>query len=213
MPLIRGFHDLVALEICLEGLPPAFVSYIDVPIFDLAWLHEYEYGSEEFLLARSSFTAQFAGDDAESRANNFSRTVEKHWLRYKQASDWYFSLYEFARFLRLPGGWDRTMSRSRLLQRIGVDFGFDKNDGRAVFELSDFAKAFTGIQPERIKLCDNCGRVFWVRRTNAKLNGCSERCAKVLRTRRWRKALTPEKKLKYEHNRFKKYEIEQKENK
>jgi len=50
--------------------------------------------------------------------------------------------------------------------------------------LGEIASALASAEADRIRECDICGRIFWAGRSDQKC--CTPKCAKVLRTRRWR---------------------------
>jgi hypothetical protein len=62
-------------------------------------------------------------------------------------------------------------------------------------------QALEGVEARRIRECAICGRIFWAGRIDQSC--CPKRCAKVLRTRRWRDRY-PEK---YKPQRIKKAEV------
>ena len=51
-------------------------------------------------------------------------------------------------------------------------------------DLGEIASALASAEADRIRECDICGRIFWAGRSDQKC--CTPKCAKVLRTRRWR---------------------------
>jgi hypothetical protein len=103
-----------------------------------------------------------------------------------------------------PGGsrWSKYEAERDVERHIGGQLRSD--GGRKYFELDSFAQAFSGTPDGRIKFCDQCGRVYWVRRTDAQVHGCTVACSKILRTRKWREKVTEVQKLKYKRNRIKK---------
>ena len=45
-------------------------------------------------------------------------------------------------------------------------------------------QAIEGVEVSRIRECDVCHQIFWAKRTDQ--HCCKQRCAKILRTRKWR---------------------------
>lgn len=51
------------------------------------------------------------------------------------------------------------------------------------------------VETDRIRECEVCNQIFWAGRRD--MRGCSTKCAKVLRTRRWREKTTEEQRTAY----------------
>ena len=67
-------------------------------------------------------------------------------------------------------------------------------------EPNPLIQAMDGVEADRIRECRICGQIFWAGRTDQAC--CKRRCAKVLRTRRWREGYP----AKYKPQRIKKAE-------
>ena len=61
---------------------------------------------------------------------------------------------------------------------------FDKNSGIINLTKSLFARAIDGIEIDRLRICQNCNRVFWAYNKNSL--GCSKNCANNIRQKRKR---------------------------
>lgn len=62
---------------------------------------------------------------------------------------------------------------------VGVD-----PEGKVRISKDLFTEAVEGVEARRIRECEVCNRIFWAGRLDQWC--CSPRCARVLRTRRWR---------------------------
>lgn len=202
--LVHGLYDLTALKSCIDliGVTDEFIKYVQIPDYDLAWLYEKEPGSAAFKHARDSFLRRFPHDLRGLAVINVASSINAAVKRYSLAREWYVLIYDFARFLQATSKFTTEAARQMIQQMIPVTLGFE--DGLIKFELSEFAHAFSGIPPERIQLCENCQRVYWAKRSDAKVHGCSTTCSKVLRTRKWRNGITVAQKRQYAWNRYRK---------
>jgi hypothetical protein len=206
--LVSAATDLEALGICIEGLPNSFVEYVAPPPHNLSWLDHLKSGTPKYEQIAALFLRRFGADSIVRNLILFESSVSDAVLRLVNAFDWYGQLYDLAR-LHDRNLFEGLSIRRSLESRIPVKLTFDQY-GLVRFQLSEFAQAFSGISLARIKICESCGRVYWAGRLDAKVAGCSKACSTLLRTRKWRENMTPEKKLKYKINRVRKEE--QKEN-
>jgi hypothetical protein len=123
--------------------------------------------------------------------------------RYDDACLYHKRLYNLANYIE---GYQRTKNdkfayfsypeRKTLFEIDDVSIV----DGRVVFLPDKFTEAFHGVDVDRVRICGNCKRVFWVKRLDMK--GCTVLCSKVLRTRKWREKTTTEQRTKYKINRI-----------
>ncbi len=80
--------------------------------------------------------------------------------------------------------------------RIEID-----EEGKIHFRFDEFTEALQGIEISRIRICENCSRIFWQGRTTQK--GCNLKCAKNIRVKKSRD-LKRKKRVEYELNSYKK---------
>jgi hypothetical protein len=117
---------------------------------------------------------------------------------YEFARTWYQQTYKLAHYIE---SWKKKEIPE---MGIGMEVMISGEivDRKIVYHPNDFSEAFNGLDIDRLGLCKNCRRVFWVKRTDMK--GCTISCAKILRTRKWREKTTPTQRIEYKINRIKK---------
>ncbi len=120
--------------------------------------------------------------------------------RYMRLRGWFINLYKLANYLSDSKEIDPRFAVSQILD--GLSFAARIGNGSVKFQSDGFIEAFTDVKVERIRLCRVCGRVFWAGRID--MIGCTEECAGVLRTRRWREKTTSEQRRVYNDARAKK---------
>jgi hypothetical protein len=189
-----------ALKDCLEDLPSAFLAYIGSLEPTLEQLHE-SLSSDLSPRVRASFD-QFV---LMLRDNFMEKMIiselRKSVWRFNEAREYHTRLYSLVNYLE-----------SHKADKYGNPYHSGKSklfaiedcsiiDGKLVFLSDKFTQAFNGVEIDRLKICENCKKVFWVKRIDMK--GCTTPCAKVLRTRKWREKTTEEQRLKYKINRIK----------
>ncbi|MDQ4121966.1 MAG: hypothetical protein M3209_11025 [Acidobacteriota bacterium] len=79
-----------------------------------------------------------------------------------------------------PNSFSINLRVDYFVQNYRIENGILKvipNDFFALFEQHQ-------IEPNRIRLCDNCDSIFWAVRSDSR--ACSKQCRDVLRQRRWR---------------------------
>jgi hypothetical protein len=84
--------------------------------------------------------------------------------------------------------------------------GHADQDGKFRVEHHPLLRALEGVELVRIRECHICGKIFWAGRIDQLC--CTTRCAKVLRTRRWRECY-PER---YKQQRYVKAQAQPKKN-
>jgi hypothetical protein len=199
------YYRLRGLKICLEGLPTDFVEYVNLPETHLEWLYE-SFAHNNLSLHHRNRVAP-RNIDAHPEApdkERFRDATHEACLRYYQAHSWYERLYCLAQYLQSDFENTEWFTRLDPAARVFRINNIAVIDGRIGIEPDEFTDAFLGVGIERIKLCKNCGRVFWAKRDDMK--GCSTSCAKILRTRKWREKTTKEQRTKYKINRIQKDE-------
>jgi hypothetical protein len=76
----------------------------------------------------------------------------------------------------------KPLPNTRLSVSIGlITIG---KDGLVKYSPPRFVKAIEGVEAARIRVCEVCKLLFWAGRLDQK--ACTTKCARVLRTRRWR---------------------------
>jgi hypothetical protein len=65
--------------------------------------------------------------------------------------------------------------------------------GRIHFSIGDVIDPLEGIEADRIRQCPICEKIFWAARRDQCC--CERKCARTLRTRRWRRRYLPHYKL------------------
>lgn len=179
--LIRAdsVYRIEALEACLESLPEGARGFV---LFGTTQKVDHQ----DALYEISRYIA--------SLPSSVERITIHMWLtfqmcdRYNKLRAWYVNLYQLAT--------NRDAQAVMLTVQASV---VSIKDGWYDFPHDEFKEAFRKVRPERIGVCENCGRVFWKARLDMK--ACTKSCARILRTNRWREKVSPEKKTQYHVNR------------
>lgn len=192
-----------SLRYCLTNLPPAFSDYV---------CPQKKYLGSAFVnyLQRIRATDSLEKFDAHNAFRLLHDDVVDTKLeaaisafRYSQAHNYYVRLYELMDLIQKHrAGDDISFSTHINETRVFQIQNLSIEAGRIVLVPDFFTDAFNGIAVERLGLCENCSLVFW--RTRTDMKGCSTRCAKILRTRKWRDNIPAEKKQEYYVNRLRK---------
>jgi hypothetical protein len=119
---------------------------------------------------------------------------EKEWLDHKP-SPYYLAainytyvresremLRDIARHAKSHSYYISSLPKTRLSLSHG-SISIDSH-GRLNYSPPPFIKAIEGVEAARIRECEVCDQLFWAGRLDQKT--CTTKCAKVLRTRRWR---------------------------
>jgi hypothetical protein len=185
-----------ALEVCLRGLPSEFVDYVGLENLLAAF-------PIDFTEDLDAFNRQLLSVPEYNAMDFFGRVSQAN-RRYDRARDWYRKLHRLANYLAvkemLDSEWEWKL-RCELEDLIGAE-QLVIDDGVLEIIPDKFIVAFAKLPVERLRICTICESIFWARRSDSET--CSTRCSKILRTRRWRKNLTPEQTLKYKINRIRK---------
>lgn len=216
---ILGRCLIEALEICLQKMPARFVEYVELP----KWRDEYLYrlARESGFCFRHKITSLKSFIEFSKKERivadllYFGYGACRAYERYSSVPELYQRLYNLAKIAVSNNSTD-LLDRSEMDNSLYV---FDEVrvkivNGRFEFESDEFTTAFRGVPVDRIRLCEKCGRVFWVNRTG--MRGCTKECISVLSTRKWRETktkswkekTTPEQRQQYKINRIIKGEKE-----
>ena len=196
--IVLLLYQAEVLAECLIGLPPEFTEHIGLPEAGLESMYlDYQSaadGTESFVHYVANSPARFESFE--------SMGISDAIHRYHRARRFYHQMYAFIAYLEwVKQGGDEDVGYP-LAQDFFVFERIKVIENRVTWLPDFFTKAFEGVEIDRLRLCDNCGRVYWVKRLDMK--GCTVSCAKILRTRKWREKITAEQKLNYKINRIKK---------
>lgn len=198
--------DLVKCHVlaeCLHDLPSEFVEYIALPDLTPESMFRTWCGLDG--AAQPTFEDFVRLATVELVCSLTSVGVIDAATRYSTARDFYQRSYALVQYLQLSEEERRSAHVAQrnffAIEEVSVV------DDRVKFRPDEFTRAFNGVPVDRLNLCDNCGLVYWVRRTGAKVHGCTLACSKILRTRRWREKVTAERKAQYVLNRIEKESI------
>lgn len=101
------------------------------------------------------------------------------------------TVYEMAHLGSLSRN-DRIMRRLELMfapegyeaAELGGELDIDDQTGLIVVRQDEWLNALIGIEADRLRECEMCGRVFWARQNN--MVACNSRCGEANRKRRQR---------------------------
>jgi hypothetical protein len=195
-----SYYMRAALMACLADLPQAFIHYVLDPLEELKLRSAVDITEETVMEWHTSFFDNFATSPLLIDSIRFTTAVYRSRRKYNQVREWSIRLNALLDFLE--GASEPDWFRVQLESNEGKYFSERPIiiNGTVHFPQDACAKAFEGLKPERIKRCEHCRRVFWVKRLGTR--ACGPVCTSVLSTRKWRSKSTLEERRRYETNRI-----------
>lgn len=204
----RNHYYRKALVQCVSGLPESFSRYVEIP----GTSREANLRLFETLLSGGPVSLEVFYNYVSSSSVNLPNLealgLHEASRRYETAKRFHQQAYGLIQaitsFRRSSTGYFRsTVQRIDFASIAEVDLG----DGIIKFRADHFVTLFEGVDHNRLRLCDHCHRIFWVRRIDKnpdpdKKFGCSPECVTVLTTRKWREKTTPKQRENYKINRI-----------
>lgn len=201
----KAYSIAVDLEATIAQCDERFKEYVGIPEVNGISTNIFDVLSRGGSIARETL-ARFLIRDIPRLCDE----VRDANIRFQEALTWSERLSRLLDYIEIierePGSFLR-----RLLDQQIWKVSAHVVDGVVRLRPDYFTAAFEGIQLSRIKKCEDCGKVFWLRRAHAVHVGCSPGCSNRLRVRKNYEKMSVEDRKKNEVDRVLK-EVEKEQN-